>query len=90
MRSADGVDHWLRGVYREIVEPERLVFTFAWEDTSGKPGHETLVTVTFAEHDGKTKLTLHQADFASITARAEHQDGWTESLDRLEEYLPKV
>src|SRR5712692_7136395 len=48
MRSPNGSDEWQQGVYREIVEPERLVFTYAFEDASGKPGHETLVTVTFA------------------------------------------
>jgi uncharacterized protein YndB with AHSA1/START domain len=53
MRSPDGVDLWLGGVYREIVEPERLVFTHAWEDADGKRGHETLVTVTLTEHAGR-------------------------------------
>ena len=67
MRSPEGTDQWQQGIYREIVEPERLVFTYAWEDAEGKPGHETLVTVTFAEHDGKTKLTVHQAVFESVT-----------------------
>ena len=28
----------MRGVYREVVPPERLVITFAWEDETGKPG----------------------------------------------------
>ena len=90
MRSAEGTDHWLRGVYREIVEPERLVCTWAWEDAEGKPGHETLLTVTFAEHGAKTKLTLHQAVFETVTARNGHQEGWTSALDRLAEYLAKV
>jgi len=40
MRSPEGTDHWLRGAYREIVEPERLVFSWAWEDAESKPGHE--------------------------------------------------
>jgi len=37
MRSPEGSDHRLRGVYREIVAPERLVFTHAWVDASGTP-----------------------------------------------------
>jgi uncharacterized protein YndB with AHSA1/START domain len=89
MRAPDGTDHWLQGVYREIVEPERLVITWAWLDAEGKPGHETLVTVSFAEHGGKTKLTLHQAVFESVTARDAHQDGWTSCLGRLAEYLAR-
>ena len=36
MRSPEGIEHWQRGVCREFVEPERLVFTFAWEDAEGK------------------------------------------------------
>jgi uncharacterized protein YndB with AHSA1/START domain len=87
MRSPDGTDHWLGGVYREIAPPERLVFTHAWEDEDGRPGHETLVTATFAEQDGKTRFTFHQAVFESVAARDSHREGWTECLDRLEEYL---
>ena len=87
MRSPEGTMHCKRGVYREIVEPERLVFTYAWEDADGKPGHETLVTVSFAEHGGKTKLTLHQAVFESVTARDAHQGGWTRCMERFADYL---
>jgi uncharacterized protein YndB with AHSA1/START domain len=87
MRSPEGIDYWKQGVYREIVEPERLVFTFAWEDPEGTPGHQTLVTVTFAEHGAKTKLTLHQAEFETVEARDEHQDGWTSCLERFAAYL---
>jgi uncharacterized protein YndB with AHSA1/START domain len=87
MRSPEGTDHWLQGVYQEIVEPERLVCTWAWEDAEGKLGHETLLTVNFAEHGAKTKLTLHQAIFESVAARDDHRSGWTECLDRLEDYL---
>jgi len=39
MRSPEGAEHWKQGVYREVVKPERLVFTFAWEDAEGKPIH---------------------------------------------------
>jgi uncharacterized protein YndB with AHSA1/START domain len=87
MRSPDGTDHWLRGAYREIAEPERLVFSWAWEDAEGRPGHETLVTVTFAEDGTKTKLTLQHAVFESVTARNAHQSGWASALDRFSEYV---
>jgi uncharacterized protein YndB with AHSA1/START domain len=88
MRSPDGVDHWLQGIYREIVEPERLVSTYAWADAEGKATRpETLLTVTFGEHGNKTKLTLHQAVFESVTARDLHSGGWSSSLERLAEYL---
>ena len=39
---------------------------------TGKPGHETLVTVTFADEDGKTRLTFQQAVFKSVEDRDSH------------------
>jgi uncharacterized protein YndB with AHSA1/START domain len=87
MRSPEGAEHWKQGGYREVVEPELLVFTFAWEDADGKPGDQTVVTVTFAERGEKTELTLHQAVFETVEARNSHQRGWTSTLGRFAEYL---
>jgi len=87
MRSPQGTDHWKVGVYREIVEPERIVFTFAWENATGKPGNELLTTVTFDEDGTKTRLTLRQTQFTTREWRDDHQQGWTSTLQRLAEYL---
>jgi len=87
MRSPEGALHCRRGVYREIVRPERIAFTFAWEDASGDLGHETLVTVTFAEQGAKTLLTLRQATFESVARCDDHRRGWTSCLERFAEYL---
>jgi uncharacterized protein YndB with AHSA1/START domain len=91
MRGPDGDDHWSQGVYREIVEPERLVFAGYWADAEGKPkGRESTVTVTFEDLSGKTRLTLRQRVFESLTARDAHRGGWTSSFERLAEYLATV
>jgi uncharacterized protein YndB with AHSA1/START domain len=90
MRSPDGKDLWLGGVYREIVEPTRLVFTHAWDGEDGKRGHETLVTVTLADHRGKTKLTFRQAFFPSVEERDGHAGGWAECFDRLDDHLKHI
>ena len=89
-RHADGSTTAERGVFREVVEPERLVFTHAWEDEGGRPGHETLVTVSFAEQDGKTRMTFHQAVFTSVEERDGHEQGWSESFDMLAEHLARA
>jgi uncharacterized protein YndB with AHSA1/START domain len=87
MRGPDG-DHWTQGINREIVPPERLVFEGCWADAEGRPvGPNTTVTIMFEELGRKTKLTLHQALFESVTARDGHQFGWNSALDCLAEYL---
>ncbi len=86
MRDADGGEHWVGGVYREIVAPERLVFTWAWEN-DGVPGHETLVTIDFGDLGDKTRLTLTQEIFESGDGRVQHQDGWSSSFDCLDDLL---
>ncbi len=91
MRGPDGEDHWQQGVFREIVPPERLVRTFCWADGNGNPTRpETVLTLTFADLGGKTELTLHQAQFESVTARDMHRGGWSSSLDRLAEVLARI
>ena len=85
-----GTEYAEHGVFREIVEPERLVFTQAWEHTDGTPKHETLVTVTFVEQRGKTLLTFHQGVFESITSRDAHEGGWSSAFELLDEYFAKA
>lgn len=87
MRSPQGTEHCRVGVYREIVEPERIVFTFAWEDAAGNPGHELLTTVTFEELGTKTLLTLRQGTFQTTGQRDSHVGGWTSCLERFAGYM---
>lgn len=90
MLSPEGTEHRLSCVYREIVEPEKLSFTWTWIDEAGEAGPETLVTVLLEEagnQSEQTKLTLHQAVFESDTACAAHGEGWGESLERLAAYV---
>jgi uncharacterized protein YndB with AHSA1/START domain len=88
MRDAEGGDHWLQGVYREVVEPERLVFTWGWATEQWHPtSPETIVTMTFEDVGGKTRLKLQHGLFESVSACDLHREGWTSSVERLEEYL---
>jgi uncharacterized protein YndB with AHSA1/START domain len=92
MRGPDGTVYPMGGVFREIVEPERLVFTTtALHDASGEPQLETLNTVTFIERNGKTTLTLHtrviKATPAAAFALAGMEEGWSQSLERLTNLL---
>ena len=75
------------GVYREIREPERLVFTHAWVRANGTLTQTTLITVRFTERAGRTEVSFRQEDFASAAACLSHEEGWSTSLAQLTEYL---
>ena len=90
MRAPDGKDYWRSGVYREVVAPERLVFTYVSADPLGQPGHETLVTVTFETRGAKTMMTLRHGGFDSKPARDSHQGGWASCLERFARYVTRV
>jgi len=79
------------GAYREIVPPERLVFTEIYEPF---PDGESLVTVVFAEENGKTRMTL-TAEYPSIDVRdmvlkSGMESGAAISYDRLEEIAKEL
>jgi uncharacterized protein YndB with AHSA1/START domain len=101
MRSPEGKDYWSTGVFREVLPPERLVFTDSFSDAEGNvvpAAHyglsmdfppEMLVTVTFEEYNGKTKLTLRHVGIPAGAESKGAQQGWNESLDKLAESLEK-
>jgi uncharacterized protein YndB with AHSA1/START domain len=89
-RGPDGVEYPFKGEYREIVPPERLVYTQIL-DMPEAADHELLVTVTFDDRDGATLLT-GRLDFGSVENRVAAMEtgmerGMAESLDRFGELL---
>ena len=87
----EGNEYAFRGEFREVVPPERLVFTFEYE---GMPGHILRQTITFDEHDGKTTVSS-TALFDSVADRdgmleSGMESGATESWDRLAELLNQL
>ena len=95
MRSPEGRDFWSTGVYREIVPLERIVCTDSFADENGSvvpamhygmgPDFplEMLVTVTFEELEGGTKLTLRHAGIPEGRMSELTEAGWKESFDKL-------
>jgi uncharacterized protein YndB with AHSA1/START domain len=85
MVTDDGFEVAFHGEYREIVPNERIVSTEVYE---GMPQGEALNTVTFAEADGRTTLTM-LVQHASKEARDAHigsgmEAGMREAMDLLE------
>jgi uncharacterized protein YndB with AHSA1/START domain len=101
MHSPDGKDYWSRGVFKEIVKPERIVCTDSFADEKGNKvsprqygmspdwPDEAIITVTMDEHGGKTSFTLQHAPIKPGKERDMCHQGWSESLDKLEDYLAK-
>ena len=94
MRGPDGTVYPMTGVFQEIVEPERLVFTSSALDKEGRPLFEVLTTVTFAERGGKTTITLEakvgKSTAAAVPMIAGMEAGWTQSLERLAKAVAKL
>ncbi len=91
MRGPDGMVYPMRGEYREVVEPERLVFNSEPLDDKGAPMFAVLHTLTFEKQGQKTKMTMH-AQVIMATAKAPQylagmEMGWNQSLDRLGAYV---
>jgi uncharacterized protein YndB with AHSA1/START domain len=91
MRAPNGGDYPCGGVYREIVAGERLVFTNNALDTAGNLLLEGLTSVTFADENGKTKITL-VTRAKGLVPQAPYmlegmEAGWSQSLDKLAQAL---
>ena len=86
-RRADGTEMAMRGVYREVAPPERLVATESW----GGDWPETVNTVTFSEEGGKTTITqtvrYPSAEARDAALKTGMKEGVAKSFDRLADYL---
>lgn len=85
MHAPDGTDYPFEGAFREIVPPERIVFTGTVHE-----GNVAVTTVTFVEHEGKTTLTMKQTFTIESDATRGAKQGWTMTLDQLGEHLTKL
>ena len=83
--GAEGRDHEVQGVYREVVPNRRLVFTWTWPNST--PERESLVTILFKAAGNGTELAFKHEQLFDETVRHNHQRGWTETLNKLDEYL---
>jgi uncharacterized protein YndB with AHSA1/START domain len=101
MRSPDGKDFWSTGIYKEIVQLERIKLNDSFADEngnivsasyygmSGDFPRELSLELTFEDMDGKTKFTLNYPDLGRMSEkdRKDMEQGWNESFDKLEAVL---
>lgn len=93
MQGPNGAEMGVRGIYREIVPPERIISTESYDDFE-EMGGETINTLTFEEADGKTTVTstvrYQTREDRDAILRTPMERGVAEGFDALEAYLRKL
>lgn len=77
---------YVRGVYREVEPPHKLVFTWRWEQPEMDFG-ESIVTVAFREHGETTEVALTHETFPNEAVCEQHKAGWGEFFDKFAELV---
>jgi uncharacterized protein YndB with AHSA1/START domain len=86
MQPPEGTVFHLTGEFLEVDPSSRLAYTFVWEPPD-PDDRETVVRLSFRDVDGSTQVDFTQGVFATEARRALHEQGWTDSFERLQELL---
>lgn len=91
VRSPQGKDYWVRGEYREVLAPERLVIACTAEDEHGVPRLEERIEVKFTEQRGRTEVRLLATARGASAEAAPMLEGmpavWAQTFARLGTHL---
>ena len=86
MQPPEGEAFHLDGEFREVDPPSLLAFTFRW-DPPEPDDRETVVRLSVRDRGPRTEVDLEQGEFATQERLTLHDDGWSESFEKLEELL---
>ena len=94
MRSPRGEAFWVRGEYREVEPPERLLIACTMDEAQGVPRLAELIAVQFEQAGSRTRLRLNSTarGVGAVAAAmlAGMQKGWAQPVDRLTDlFTPK-
>ena len=81
MKHSGGNVHVVGGVYEEVSPPNRLVFSWKWEDRPELG--DSRITVSFEPRGTGTCVRLVQEQLPTVEAREAHSHGWNGCLDKL-------
>ena len=84
MHAPDGKTHSCHGTFKEVAAQQRLSYSWSWE---GAPPMDTLVVFELAREGERTRLKFRHIGFPNEEARANHEQGWTGSLERLARHV---
>lgn len=91
MRSPDGAEYAMKGVYTDIVPLTRLVYDFQAFDADGHVAIDGHTIVTFSDDQGGTQLVIHSRATALVAHARRMLDGmepgWMQTIDRLARFM---
>jgi len=82
MRMPNGIEFPMDARFTDVVPNERIVF-----EATIHGGVHVHTTVSFADHEGKTTLSVHQIYSHETDATRGAHAGWTQTLDQLADHL---
>jgi uncharacterized protein YndB with AHSA1/START domain len=89
MQPPEGDGFYLTGKFREVDPPVRLAFSFVYEDPA-PDDVDTLVGLSFRDLGESTEVVFTQGPFKTAARLGLHRDGWSDSLDKLERFVPTL
>jgi uncharacterized protein YndB with AHSA1/START domain len=90
MIVSNGEEWAVSGAFSEVLAPERLAFTFRWEEDDPALEHETFVSVELLERGNETEMVFTHTGFRSDESRDGHNEGWNMSFDNLSRTLSQT
>lgn len=87
MKNTTYGDIEVGGVYSEVVPNEKLVMTWRWKEDDPKDEFDTHLTLEFNEVEGGAEVVITHYGFASQQSRDNHEEGWTDILEKAVQVL---
>jgi len=84
--NSDGTEFTAQGIYKEIAEPKRLVFTWGW---ANQPDVDELITLEFSLDGDGTLMTFEQSNIDPKTTLHNYAHGWRSTFQKLDKVLDR-
>jgi uncharacterized protein YndB with AHSA1/START domain len=85
--NSDGTEFTAQGIYKEVNEPNRLVFTWGW---ANQPEVNELISLEFSPDGDGTLMTFEQSNIDPSTSMHNYEEGWRSTFQKLERALETI
>jgi uncharacterized protein YndB with AHSA1/START domain len=85
--NSDGTEFTAQGIYKEVNEPKRLVFTWGW---ANQPEVDELITLEFSPDGDGTLMSFEQSNIDPSTTLHNYEEGWRSTFQKLEKALETI